>query len=82
MTDSNRGTENGSGWVSEATNRVGDNIDQAPLIALLDKIEALVNRRQHSQRQAIDFQDAERVEIVFVPLDDGPSRHRGVLDGA
>ena len=34
MTDSNRGTENGSGWVSEATNRVGDTIDQAPLIAL------------------------------------------------
>jgi len=34
MSDSNRGAENGNGWATQASGRVGDTIDQAPLIAL------------------------------------------------
>jgi hypothetical protein len=34
MSDSNRGAENGNSWTSQASGRVGDTIDQAPLVAL------------------------------------------------
>jgi hypothetical protein len=34
MSDSNRGAENGNSWATQATGRVGDTIDQAPLVAL------------------------------------------------
>jgi hypothetical protein len=35
---------------------------------------------KHPQRQDVDLQDAENIEIVLVPLDDGAIRHRRVLD--
>ena len=35
---------------------------------------------QHAERQYVDLQDAERVEIVLVPFDQGAVRHRRVLD--
>ena len=47
---------------------------------LLNQIEALADRREHAQAEAIDFEDAQLVEIVFVPLDDGATLHRGVFD--
>ena len=33
-----------------------------------DQIEALADGREHAQSQDIDFQNAQRVEIVLVPL--------------
>ena len=47
---------------------------------LFEQIETSVNRREHSQCQAIDFEDSEFIQIVFVPLDDRPAAHRSVLD--
>ena len=41
---------------------------------------ALPDRREHSERQAIDLEQAERIEVVLVPLDDGAVLHRGVFD--
>ena len=35
---------------------------------------------QHAQRQAVDFQQAQGIEVVLVPLDDSALRHGGVLD--
>ena len=46
----------------------------------LDQREALAQCRQHAQRQYIDLVDAQHVEIVLVPLDDGPILHRRVLN--
>ena len=51
------------------------------VIMLLDQREALAQRRQHAERQHVDLVDLERVEVVFVPFDDGAFCHRGVLDG-
>ena len=44
-----------------------------PAIAALDQIERVADRREHAQRQHIDLQHAQRIEIVLVPLDDGAS---------
>ena len=46
------------------------------------EVEGLADARQHAQRQHVDLQDAQRVDVVLVPLDDRPILHRGVLDGA
>ena len=43
-------------------------------------VEAAPYRRQHAERKAIDLQQAQRVEVVLVPLEDGALRHRRVLD--
>ena len=45
-----------------------------------DHVEAAADRRQHPERQAIDLEEPQRVEVVLVPLDDGAIRHRRVLD--
>ena len=44
------------------------------------QIEALVNAAQHTERQDIDLEHAQRIEIVLIPLDDRAVLHRGVLD--
>ena len=49
-------------------------------VMLLDQREGLADAGQHAERQDIDLQDAERVEIVLVPFDDGAVLHRRVLD--
>ena len=41
-----------------------------------------MDRREHAQGQAIDFEDPEFIQIVFVPLDDRPPGHRSVFDWA
>ena len=41
---------------------------------LLHQGETFADRRQHAQGQAIDLEDAQFVEVVFVPLDDRPLR--------
>ena len=46
----------------------------------LDLIERPMDGGEHPERQAIDFQDSQLVEIVLVPLDDRAARHRRWLD--
>ena len=45
------------------------------------QIEALANACQHAERQDIDLHQAERVDIVLVPFDEGPVGHGGIVDG-
>ncbi len=60
----------------------GGNVGQRelPAVVLLDQVEALANGREHAQAQAVDLQDAQLVEVVLVPLDDGAVGHGGVFD--
>ena len=53
---------------------------QGLAIMLLDEVEALAQAGQHAERQHVDLQYAERVEIVLVPFDRGAVLHRGVHD--
>ncbi len=46
---------------------------------LLDQRERLREHRQHAQAEEVDLEDAERVQVVLLPLDDGAVLHRGVL---
>ncbi|MDR9160943.1 hypothetical protein FEP45_06023 [Burkholderia multivorans] len=45
-----------------------------------DHVECAMQRRQHPEREHVDLQQAERFEIVLVPLDHAPPVHRGILD--
>ncbi len=44
----------------------------------VQKIEALAQRRQHAEREHVDLEQAERVEIVLVPFDRRALFHRRV----
>ena len=46
----------------------------------LHQIEGPVDRRQHPQRQAIDLENPQFIQIVLVPLHDGAAIHRRRLD--
>ena len=47
---------------------------------LAEKIEALADAGQHAEREHIDLKEAERIEIVLVPLDHGAIVHRRIAD--
>ena len=47
---------------------------------LLQQIEAAPQAGQHAEPEHIDLENAELVEIVLVPFDDGAILHRGILD--
>ena len=49
-------------------------------VMLLDQRKGLADAGQHAERQDVDLQNAERVEVVLVPFDDGAVLHRRVLD--
>ena len=51
-------------------------------VMALDQVEGLADAGQHAQRQHIHLQDAERVDIVLIPFDDGAVLHRRVLNRA
>ena len=53
---------------------------QALAVMLVEKLEALAQRGQHAERQHVDLQKAERVEIVLVPFDRRALLHRRVHD--
>jgi hypothetical protein len=40
-----------------------------------------VYRREHSQCQTVDLEDAEGVDVVLVPFDEGSIGHGRVFDG-
>jgi len=48
---------------------------------ILQQAKGLADAGQHAQPQHIDLEDAQRVDIVLVPFDDGPVLHRRILDG-
>ena len=44
------------------------------------QVEALADAGQHAERQHIDLHQAERVDVVLVPFDEGAVLHRGIVD--
>ena len=44
------------------------------------QVERLLHAGQHAEREHIDLHEAQRVDVVLVPLDDLPVDHRGGLD--
>ena len=46
-----------------------------------DQIERLADAGEHSQRQDVDLEDAQRFDIVLIPGDHGAVGHGGVFDG-
>ena len=61
---------------------LGRNISEGQLqvAVILQQPEGLADAGQHAERQDIDLQQPERIDIVLVPFDDGAILHRGVLD--
>ncbi len=53
---------------------------QVPAVMAFDEIEGAADAAQHAERQHVDLEHSERVEIVLVPFDDGAIRHRRILD--
>ena len=49
-------------------------------VALLHQIERLAQASQHAEAEHVDLQNAQRVEIVLVPFDEGALRHGAVAD--
>ena len=46
----------------------------------VDQIKGLSDAGQHPQSQNIDLQDAQRIDIILIPADDGAVLHRGVFN--
>ncbi len=46
----------------------------------LEQVEPLLQAGQHAERQDVDLEDPERVEVVLVPFDRGAVRHGRVGD--
>ncbi len=43
-------------------------------------LQRVLDGGEHAEPQQVDFDDAEILAIIFVPLNDRPSRHRGGLE--
>ena len=46
----------------------------------LNQVQAPPDGREHSERETIHLEDAESIQIILVPLDDGAAGHAGILD--
>jgi hypothetical protein len=46
----------------------------------LQQVEAFADAGQHAQRQHIDLEDAQRVDIVLVPFDEAAVGHGAIAD--
>ncbi len=46
----------------------------------LRELECLAQTGEHAKAKHIDLEDAERVEIVLVPFDEGAVGHRAIAD--
>ena len=59
-----------------------DGGERQPLAVMpAEKIEALRQRGEHAEREHVDLEEAECVEVVLVPFDGGAVLHRRVHDG-
>ena len=52
----------------------------APAVMLRQQVEALADAGEHAERQHVDLEDAQRIEIVLVPFDDRAVFHGRILD--
>ena len=46
----------------------------------LDQVEAFADAGQHAEREHVDLEDAELVDVVLVPFDEGAVVHRAIAD--
>ena len=55
---------------------------QLPALAvmLLDQVEAFADAGQHAEREHVDLEDAELLDVVLVPFDEGAVVHRAIAD--
>ena len=47
---------------------------------LLQEIEPAAQAAQHAEREHVDLHQAERIDVVLVPLDEGAVVHGGIAD--
>ena len=47
---------------------------------LPEQIEAAAQAAQHAEREHVDLHQAERIDVVLVPLDEGALVHGGIAD--
>ena len=47
---------------------------------LLDEVEAFADAGQHPEREHVDLEDPQLVDVVLVPFDEGAVVHRAVAD--
>ena len=52
----------------------------AAAVVALDQVEPLADGRQHAQRQHIDLEHAQRIDVVLVPFEEGAVLHGAVVD--
>ncbi|MNC13673.1 hypothetical protein D3C75_614260 [compost metagenome] len=52
---------------------------QVPATVALQQVEATAQGAEHAQRQHVDLEQADHVQVVLVPLDHRALRHRGIL---
>ena len=50
-------------------------------VVLRGHLQGFSDRRQHTEREHVDLEEAQGVEVVFVPGDDRAALHGGRLDG-
>ena len=46
----------------------------------LDQVEAFADAGQHAEREHVDLEDAELLDVVLVPFDEGAVVHRAIAD--
>jgi hypothetical protein len=51
------------------------------LCQFFQHLKALLYRREHAECEAVDLEDAECVDVVLVPFDEGSIGHGAVFDG-
>src|SRR5262249_12267811 len=49
-------------------------------IVALQEVEAAPDAAQHAEREHVDLHQAERIDVVLVPLEEGAIVHGGVAD--
>ena len=56
---------------------------QRPVLPVVEaeEVEGLADAGEHAEGEDVDLEDAEAVDVVLVPADDGAVLHRRVLDG-
>jgi error-prone DNA polymerase len=58
-----------------------DDLRYAPYFLTVHEIDRLADGGEHPQREHVDLEHAERLDVVLVPFDDGAIVHRSMLDG-
>ena len=58
----------------DARQRVGE------ALMAFQQVKGLADTGQHAERQHIHLHDAERVDVVLVPFDEGAGFHGGIAD--